>query len=174
MARLRFACICVCQRLGFRVSGKGSKILTRAAANTIAFISSVACTSSCGRRRCKISARGLSVARLCCACIGVCQRLGINQREKASRPVQLVMPSPEYPVLHAHVRVVDGAARSLHVAWAWQGCAVHALVSFTIVSQLKQMPPVKPVQLLMPSPEYPVLHAHVRVVDGGARSVHVA
>ena len=43
--------------------------------------------------------------------------------------VQLLMPLPSYPSLHAHVRVVDGGARSAHVAMVWQDCVKHALMS---------------------------------------------
>jgi hypothetical protein len=44
-------------------------------------------------------------------------------------PEQPLIPSPSYPALHAHVRVVDGGARSVHMAWTWHGCDLHAFVS---------------------------------------------
>jgi hypothetical protein len=40
-----------------------------------------------------------------------------------------VSPSPKYPALHVHVRVVDGGARSVHVACEWHDCVKHALMS---------------------------------------------
>jgi hypothetical protein len=43
--------------------------------------------------------------------------------------VHELMPLPEYPALHVHVRVVDGGARSVHVARVWHGCVRHALIS---------------------------------------------
>ena len=65
-----------------------------------------------------------------------------------------VVPSPLYPLLHAHV---NEPAVSVHVASAGQLCAavVHSSMFVHVV----------------PSPLYPLLHAHV---NEPAVSVHVA
>jgi hypothetical protein len=64
----------------------------------------------------------------------------IHHAQNTSKPMH-VSPFPLYPELHVQVAVVDGGARSTHVAFGWHGLAPTAHASkFSHV---------------MPSPEYP-------------------
>ncbi len=94
------------------------------------------------------------------------------QKVREHRPVHEFKPSPMYPALQKQDRVRDGGGRSAHLAKVWQGCVRQALKSAYHQSHISSTTH-RPVHVL-PSPEYPALHVHVRVVDGGARSVHLA